>query len=366
MSPVGVAGVAVGAIAVLEILLRVYQRLRGGYPLLGAYRSAKAKTLAYESHPYALYTKRPNAGGLYPSNNLGYGGTRPLSRQKARGAVRIYCAGGSTTEQHDPDRGPNSSWPAQLQDCLGSRFAPTPIECVNAGMSGYTSAESLSEFLFRGVDLSPDVLLVYHNLNDAWTCQMVRGFRADYSHARRHKSWSLGWINRLPQLPHVRLWEVLRGRLSERFGKAQSLLYWISDPPWDGAVSVDEDAVWAFRRNVTSLVAAAQAWGCVPVLIKWECDWMNLQLPPLLAGSSSSQRTFREYLDRNNGVLQEIGRGTDGCHYLDVGPFETRHFESDGIHFSGEGLSEMARRVSRDVEPIVKGVLDSRGDVTRI
>lgn len=347
-----------GVIAVLEIALRVYHRARRAHPLLGAYRAPKVKTLAYEGHPYALYVKRVNAEGLYPSNNLGYGGTRPLSRRKAPGTVRIYCAGGSTTEQHDPDRGPDSSWPAQVQDQLVSRFAPTPIECINAGMSGYTSAESLAEFLFRGVDLGPDVLLVYHNINDAWTCQMVRGFRSDYSHARRHKSWSLGWINRVPQLPHMRLWEVLRGRLTRRFGKAQSLLYWISDPPWEAVTSVDADAVSTFRRNVTNLVTTAKVWGCVPVLVKWECDWANLQLPPPLTGPNSALSTFREYLERNNAVLREIGHAIDGCHYIDLGPFEARHFEPDGIHFSGEGLSHMAQRVARELEPIVKGIID--------
>jgi lysophospholipase L1-like esterase len=361
MDIIGPVGILVSILLAVEFGVRVYQRLtQGSPPLLAAYRAPRAKVLAYESHPYALYVKRPGVAGLYPSNNLGYGGTRAVVRQKAPGVVRIYCAGGSTTEQHDPARGPNSSWPGQLQDILAKGLPGATIEGINAGMSGYTSAESLAEFVFRGVDLQPDVLLIYHNVNDAWTCQMVDGFRSDYTHVRRHKPWSVGWVNRLPQMPYVRFWELLRGRVIERLGRAQSLLYWISDPPWDTASVASAEAVRVFRRNVTNLVASATQWGCVPVLIKWECDWAEVQLPPFLERTEDTARTFCEYLRRNNSVLEEVAAASDRCHHLDVGPFETKHFGPDGMHFSGEGLAEMARRVARGVEPIVTRIVERR------
>ncbi len=77
--------------------------------------------------------------------------------------------------------------PGKLQDILTERFPGACVECVNAGVAGYTSAASLIEFLIRGIDLKPDILLIYHNINDAWTCQMVDGFKFDYSHVRLHK-----------------------------------------------------------------------------------------------------------------------------------------------------------------------------------
>jgi lysophospholipase L1-like esterase len=338
----------------VEFIVRLYHRLSRGYPFAAAYSVPSAKAIAYESHPYALYVKRPDAEGFYASNNLGYVGTQRLSREKPPGTVRIYCAGGSTTEQHDPAQGPDSSWPGQLQAML-AKLVPGAVECINAGVSGYTSAESLAEFLFRGIDLNPDVLLVYHNVNDAWTCQMVDGFRSDYSHARRHKAWSVGWINRLPQLPHLRTWQLIRHHVTQRFGRAQALMHWIADPPWRTASSVNPAAVQAFRRNIANLVAVAKANKCVPVLIKWECDWSTRQLPPFLTLSDASLRTFYEYLRLNNAGLQAVAQ-QEGCHYVDVGPFEPRHFRADGMHFSGEGLTAMASRVARAIEPIVAAV----------
>src|SRR2546427_11359428 len=108
MSPGGVPVIVAGALGFLEAAVRVYQWLRRGYPVTAAYRAPKAKAIAFESHPYALYVKRPHAGGSYPSNNLGYGGTRALAREKLAGTVRIYCVGASTTEEHDPHRGSDS------------------------------------------------------------------------------------------------------------------------------------------------------------------------------------------------------------------------------------------------------------------
>src|SRR5262249_34956431 len=77
---------------------------------------ATPKVASYQAHPYALYVKRPNAGGFYPANNLGYAGKRPLAREKAPGVVRIYCAGGSTVEQGSVERGDGTDhWPARMQ-----------------------------------------------------------------------------------------------------------------------------------------------------------------------------------------------------------------------------------------------------------
>lgn len=224
--------------------------------------------LSYEQHPYLFYVKRPNSEGAYPSNSLGYAGKREFPRERVPGSVRIYCAGGSTVEAHAREEGPDSSWPAKLQDTLAKRFPEVVIECINAGGAGYTSAESLSEFLFRGIELKPDIMLVYHNVNDAWTCQMADGFQPDYSHARRVKPWDIGWINRIPQIPWLGSYQLLWDRVTRRWGKASGLIFWISDLPWATVRRFRPDAVGAFHRNISHLVLAAQAASCLPVLIK--------------------------------------------------------------------------------------------------
>jgi len=342
-----------------ELCLRAYRGLRHGIPPWSPWRMPSQKSLSFMDHPYALYVKQPNCNGLYPSNNLGYAGKREVSQQRLPRSVRIYCVGGSTIEDHDSAQGPDASWPGKLQDILARRFPDTTIECINAGTAGYTSAESLAEFLFRGLDLEPDILLVYHNVNDAWTSQMIAGFKSDYSHARRHKPWTVGWVNRLPQLPHLWTYQLVRERLTRRFGRANALLFWIADPPWQAAEVFDPSAVRAFERNITNLVHVAHRWGCAPVLLKWECDWSARFLPSYLERRAEVADLYFQYLHANNEALERIAAQHDHCSYLDVGPFEPHHF-SDSMHFSTGGLDEMARRVADGIEPLVRTVVEAR------
>lgn len=332
----------------------------------GSLALPRAKALSFMPHPYALYVKKPNADGLYPSNNLGYAGKRALTTHRKRNSVRIYCVGGSTVEDHDPDQGPDSSWPGKLEDILASRFPNTTIECVNAGVAGYTSAESLAEFLFRGIDLKPDILLVYHNVNDAWTCQIIEGFKSDYSHARRHKTWRLPWVNRLPQIRYLASYEMVRYRLATKYGKANALLFWVADPPWQACAEVNADAIAAFRRNIASLVTVAEAWSCIPVVIKWECNWaaehQGYAPPYVLDTGTRVSSLFYEALHANNRALASIARDQSTCQYLEVGPFEPDHFKDATGHFSARGLDEMARRVADGIESVVRSVVAKSSD----
>lgn len=347
------------ALCLMECCLRLYRGYRRKSSVWGPWRLPSQKSLSFMGHPYALYVKKPNANGLYPSNSLGYAGKRELSPHRLPRSVRIYCVGGSTVEDHDPQQGPDASWPGKLQDQLAPRFPGFTIECINAGTAGYTSAESLAEFLFRGIDLQPDILLVYHNVNDAWTCQMVEGFKSDYSHARRQKSWSMGWVHRLPQVPYVWTYQLLRDWVTRRFGKANALMFWVADPPWQAAQAFDASAVRAFERNITNLVHLAHHWGCAPVLVKWECDWAVRFLPSYLDDRPENTDLYFRYLHANNEVLANLAQRVDYCHYLDVGPFEPHHF-SDTIHFSPQGLDAIACRLAQGIEPLVRSIVEAR------
>lgn len=151
----------------LELAARRYRVRRFGGAWWRRYQVLAPKVLSFMGHPYALYVKRPDCDGLYPSNSRGYAGRREIASHRGPETVRIYCVGGSTMEAHNPAQGPDSSWPAKLQEVLAGRLRHATIECVNAAVSGYTSVESLIEFMLCGVDLQPDILLVYHNVNDA-------------------------------------------------------------------------------------------------------------------------------------------------------------------------------------------------------
>jgi lysophospholipase L1-like esterase len=318
------------------------------------------KVLSFLGHPYALYTKRPNMDGLYPSNNLGYAGKRPLTPEKSPNKIRIYCIGGSTVEASDLEQGPDSHWPAKLQDILNERLGGERphrdvVETVNAGVAGYTSAESLSEFLFRGLDLKSDFLLIYQNINDAWFPQMDVNFKQDYSHCRMSKPWKLSFWNLLPNIPFLYSYQVLRAILSRRLGNQNSLIYWISDPPIRAGEHFDAIRVEIFKRNTRNLIVTARAVGTEPILLKWERDWLVQWKPTLVVGTDDSKikKLHLQYLLANNKALQELAEEYD-CRYYEVGPFHAEYFLSDGIHFSSQGLDEMAKRVAESIFPQIE------------
>lgn len=350
---------ALVAAGVAEVGVRVSRARRRRVPVSGAWRQPVVKVPPFTPHPYALYVKKPHARAPYPSNRWGHAGTREVTKARLPHSVRIYCVGGSPVEDYDPARGPDASWPGQLQDLLGQRYPGTTFECLNAAAAGYTSAESLAEFLFRGIDFAPDILLVYHNVNDAWSCQMVEGFQSDYAHARRHKAWQLGWANGLPQLPFWWTYQWLRRQAVARFGRGgEGLFFWVADPPWQVTRTFQPAAVQAFQRNIRNLVQAARSWGCRPVLIKWECDWAARQLPSCLKRQAGTEEVYFEFLHANNAALAQVASQAEGCTYLDVGPFLPQHF-TDTIHFSPVGFTEMARRVADGIDPLIRALIGS-------
>jgi len=341
----------------LELLTRLYRSRRDRVSIASLFwRQPSAKIHSFIPHPYAFYVKRPGRGGSYPTNSMGHVGKREYAKSRSPQSFRIYCVGASEIENIVPEQGPDSSWPGKLQDVLTQRFPGVKIECLNAGASGYTSAESLAEFLFRGVDFRPDLLLVYHNGNDAATCQMVNGFASDYSHARRPKPWTEGWLNRLPQVTWLWSYQLLREWATKRYGKIHTLLHWISDPPWQAAHGFKSEAVKAFERNIINLVAVAQAWNCRSVLIKWECDWQARRAPLYFKPSAETTELYYAFVQANNEALRRVAQRFDACRYIDVGPMAPQHF-CDTNHFSPSGLDEMARRVADQIEPVVKDLI---------
>jgi len=344
----------------LEGLVRILYFLEGrlGWKPRFKVRIEKGfpKILAYHGHPYFLYTKRANMDGLYPSNNLGYAGKRVLTIDKPPGKIRVYCIGGSTVEQNDPNQGPDSHWPAKLQDILNKKLGREVIETINAGISGYTSAESLSEFVFRGQDLKPDFLLIYHNVNDAWWAQMFEGFKSDYSHGRVAKSWDLSIWSRLPTIPFWYSYLVLRATMAFKFGrKDNGVIYRIGDPPWKATEHFDSKRVEPFKRNTRNLIVTARAVGAEPILLNWERDW-SFQLKPMYIEGLEDSRIKEihlQYLLANNQVLKDLAEEF-GCSYHVPGPFDSECFIRDGLHFNAKGLELMADSVAKAIFPQIE------------
>jgi len=336
----------------LNIQLGINSRIRK--------KVSNSKGLYFENHPYSLYVKTPNAGGSYPSNNLGYAGKRPTTIEKDKGITRIYCVGGSTIQNHDISNGPDSHWPGIMEDLLNNMLGSKCIEVINAGASAYTSAESLSEFMFRGVDLRPDILLIYHNVNDAWQAQMIDGFKSDYTHARKSALFKVNWLDTLPNTRILLSVHILLHELTKHFGKKNALVYRISNAPWTSSQKFDHDRVKTFKRNIENMIVVAQANNVYPAVVKWECDWESKPVPQYFVSADQNELSekLQQYLVANNNALKELAEEYK-LPFIEPGPFSASCF-SDKIHFNSKGLNEMANKMCKEILPIAKEIISKK------
>ncbi len=132
----------------------------------------------YSPHPYLGYYPTPNyQKGKNKHNSLGFKGEE-IVLPKPETEFRIVALGGSTTyTTHVADY--RLSYPALLEKELAAR-GYDHVKVINAGAGGYSSWETLVNFSFRVLDLDPDMIIIYHAVNDntyrlVWPPEAYRG-----------------------------------------------------------------------------------------------------------------------------------------------------------------------------------------------
>ena len=95
---------------------------------------------------------------------------------------RIICLGGSTTEGFQ-----SRGYPASLQRMLSDKYPARKIEVLNAGKYFYSTEHSIIQYLFYLKALEPDVLILFHAVNDLIASFTMppfssKPFRRDYGH----------------------------------------------------------------------------------------------------------------------------------------------------------------------------------------
>ena len=223
-------------------------------------------------HPYLAYVARPDwsreaddKDGQKSHDANGFRNPAP-PKEKAAGVFRIACLGGSSTYGSTPTSDA-ATWPAQLETILNQKEGPK-VEVLNGGLMGWSTFESLINYSLRVADYQPDLVIVYHAINDMRCALYLRGGdpQADNTH------WRLGWP-RLVRTPGESLLELSQSYLIWRkymsdYGIGQKSLgfygiknyraddmdpFWRETPPPQGFQNV--------QRNLISLQAVVKAHG---------------------------------------------------------------------------------------------------------
>ena len=279
---------------------------------------------------------------------------------------RIACIGGSTTYTSQVDDY-TLSYPSLLGELLRAGGADN-VEVINAGSASWTTWESLVNFQFRLLDLDPDLIIVYHAINDiharmVWPPEAYRGDNsgrrgpvgsgifmpglAEHSTLLRILMIRAGMTTSHADLEHT----VDKGPPSYR-----GVEFWIQKANGtypdgifeevDARTMLETNRPIYFERNLRNLITLAKDHGVDVVLSSFAYS------PHFADQHRFSSEEYQAALEETNQLLATLAEDTK-VHFLDfaaVFPKDKRYF-TDGRHVNKEGArlkAELFARYLRD------------------
>jgi lysophospholipase L1-like esterase len=309
----------------------------------------------YERHPFLIVAGRPNAVLHVEGHDVRLNSRGQRSPEtvvpKPPGVFRVVCEGGSTT--YDLLAKDNEgTWPMRL----GALLIPRHGDVVNAGLPGWTSAESLISLALRDVDLAPDLVVVYSGINDLQPAGHVP-FTPDYAKGHADLLPRVLGVDRVPLRLVARsvFIEKLRDRLAPR---AETTEGYAPAWEWKGGARKDDipaEAVRVYERILRSTIGVARVHHAATLLVaqtvrfrkgreKADREYVESWTPGLTGDG------YARGLGRYNEVARKLG---DEKLALFLDPFAAGDFKdddfADAVHFTASGSERFARRLAETI-----------------
>lgn len=356
-------GSTIFTLVLLEVAAQIYLERFAPDPVFRQYatfqqlRDREEVTPMYVPHRYLGYSPTPDyVDGGNRHNSLGFRGEE-LPRAKPEGEFRIVCIGGSTTyttmvNDH------RLSYPAQLQAALEKR-GYGPVKVINAGTGSWSSWESLINLQFRVLDVQPDLVIVYHAINDVhprlvWPAESYTGDNSGYritnsqfvtpsvleqstlarmalikfGHVTPHSALARTLATRSPSSYQMEFLKQVRGQSYPEGVFAETSareMFSINRPVY-------------FRRNLSNMVAICKAQGVSSVLATFA---YSKQFPeqPVVA-----MPEYQSAIDELNDVTRDITTKTDAELFDFAAAFpDDKANYVDGRHVNEQGAELKAK-----------------------
>jgi len=139
-------------------------------------------------HPTLQTQMTTEDNKYYKDLNMDSSGFRgeEITQNKPKNTYRIFILGGSTAFLISTPY--QKSAPRLLEKMLSDKYKNKRIEVLNAAVEGYTTEQSIIEYLFKIKDYKPDLIIAWQGINDmGQSCQTDNGepargpFKSDYS-----------------------------------------------------------------------------------------------------------------------------------------------------------------------------------------
>jgi hypothetical protein len=149
----------------------------------------------YITQPYLGYSNRPQpicSDSSFTINRAGLKRIGETTIGKPSSTYRILFLGGPSTWGMTHDL--RNTFPILIENELNKKIDSLTktkfkkVECLNAGLIGATSAEILSQYVFKWRYYNPDLIVIHAGFNDAFTylCQAYDvKYQPDYHTAKR-------------------------------------------------------------------------------------------------------------------------------------------------------------------------------------
>jgi len=266
-------------------------------------------------------------------------GEVPFAKQPNE--VRIICFGGSTTVNARA----GISYPEMIERRLAEKFPGHLIRVLNAGADGYATPHTLVNLALRNLDVEPDIITVYHNINDLSVKDFGNHVESDYGNKYktdfyldfRHRTGLIASLTKISRLARA------------IFSKIDAIAF--PDAGLGGGRTTLRDdwksGLKYFAFNLQSISAVARAHG-IRVLMASQAAQDGLRRYP---GFVAYNETVRRVASEN------------GVEFVDVASAVTEDdmFFPDMVHNTRRGVERVTWVLVPTLEKMVREVIERRG-----
>lgn len=314
----------------------------------------------WSPHHYLNYYPTPGyVKGLTRHNSLGYR-DKEIIIKKLEGTRRIVALGGSTTYTIKVEDN-NKTFTSRLENILKNQYGYKDVEVINAGVGGYSSWESLVNLQFRVLDMEPDLVIIYHGVNDIHTRLVPHAaYKGDNSGRRKQ------WAN-----PRIALWEqsALLRIISRKlhFTRQVSLGSFVDAETYYGAgnrlgyqVSIEdqiqmlnENPPEYFRRNLANMVEISRRQNA-RVLLATFAHTIEIT-------DEGNNPVYEQGYQENNSVVRTVANRLS-CPLYDFAESmpESKMYWADSVHLTEAGAKLKAELFAQYIHN--KKLLFSKAD----
>ncbi len=265
----------------------------------------------------------------------------PTAYNKPENTMRIIAVGGSTTVNAGAFEAAGIDYSMALERRLKSGYQEVDFEVLNAGGDAFSTAHSLINIQFRLAEMSPDVILLMHNINDSTVNYFLDGATPDYS----NKYLQSYFLN--PNLQGTLSFTgfLTQSRFLSRFGLPQILANKLGD------IRPENDFQYGlrlFRRNLVTIASVCRLHGIELVLLTQPSSMQEHQfvsMDAFLAYNNEIEEVATEHGVRFIDMFSKMGH--DGEYF------------TDEVHYTPLGVERFADIVVSEMGPMVCG---SQGD----